>query len=66
MMASGRTARTCSGMISGSGLASAMISGFCAKRCSQSGFSTRGADRPRKTSAPSSTSASVRAEVSRA
>jgi len=43
-------------MISGSGLASARISGFSASKFSQSGFRTFGAESPRKTSAPASTS----------
>ena len=55
-IASGRSAATCSGRISGSGLASARISGFGASSASHSGFSTRGAERPRNTSAPPSTS----------
>ena len=50
-------------MISGVGLASAMISGFSAMRLAISGFSTPAADRPRKMSAPSMTSASVRLSV---
>ncbi len=65
-MASGRSAATSSGEISGSGLASARITGRSASRCSHSGFSTRGADRPMKMSAPASTSASVRPSVRRA
>ena len=62
--ASGRTAFTSSGMISGTGLASASISGFSAIFATISGFSTPGADRPRKMSAPAITSASVRCLVS--
>ncbi len=50
-------------MISGSGLASAMISGLAAIFGSHSGFSTFAADNPRKMSAPGSRSASVRASV---
>jgi hypothetical protein len=55
--------RARSGMISGFGLASARISGSLAMPLIISGLSTPLADRPRKMSAPSSTSASVRAEV---
>ena len=57
MMASGRDCRTSSGRISGSGLASARISGLGPSRESHSCFSTRGTERPRKMSAPASTSA---------
>ena len=63
MTASGRAAFATSGMISGSGLASARISGVFAICVSHSGFSTRAADRPRKMSAPGRMSASVRASV---
>ena len=66
MIASGRAARASSGMISGTGLASAMISGFSAMRLTISCLSTPGAERPRKTSAPSITSSRVRASVLRA
>ena len=52
-----------SGKISGVGLASAMISGLSAMRLTISGFSTPGAERPRKMSAPSMTSPSVRLSV---
>jgi hypothetical protein len=62
-MASSRTAFTSSGVISGLGLASAKISGRGAILATMSGFSTPPADRPRKTSAPSITSASVRLSV---
>ena len=51
-------------MISGVGLASAMISGSRAMRVTNSGFSTPPAESPRKMSAPSITSTSVRAFVS--
>jgi hypothetical protein len=50
-------------VISGVGLASAMISGFFAILTTISGFSTRPADRPRNTSASAITSPSVRASV---
>jgi hypothetical protein len=66
MIASGRTAFTSSGMISGTGLASARMIGCWPIFATISGFSTRGADRPRKTSAPAITSPSVRASVARA
>ncbi len=66
MMASSRTAATASGVISGLGLASAKISGLGAIFATISRFRTSAADRPRKTSAPPITSASVRAGVSRA
>ena len=65
-MASGRWLRARSGVISGSGLASAMMSGLSASRASHSGFSTLGADRPRNTSAPGSASGRRRASVCRA
>ena len=63
MIASGRTSLTSSGMISGTGLASARISGLSAMASTISGLSTPGADSPRKTSAPPITSARVRASV---
>ena len=63
-MASSRTERTSSGMISGVGLASAKISGRAAMHATIAGLSTPAADRPRNTSAPSMTSASVRSGVS--
>ena len=50
-------------MISGVGLASAMISGFGAMRFSISGLMTPAAESPITTSAPSITSASVRLSV---
>ena len=59
----GRALSASSGMISGVGLASAMISGRGAIRAAISGLSTPGADRPRKISAPSITSASFRLSV---
>ena len=62
-MASSRTAFTCSGKISGLGLASAKINGRAAIFLTISGLSTPPADRPRNTSAPSITSASMRADV---
>ena len=63
MRASSRTARTCSGRISGVGLASAKITGRGAIVATISGLSTPPADRPRNTSAPGITSASVRSLV---
>ena len=46
IIASGRAASASSGVISGVGLASAMISGFSAIRFAISGLSTPGADKP--------------------
>lgn len=66
MMASGRALRATSGMISDTGLASAMISGLSAMRLTIAGFSTPGADSPRNMSAPSITSSSLRLSVLRA
>jgi hypothetical protein len=66
MMQSGRTLRASSGRISGLGLASAMMIGRGAIVATISGLSTPAADRPRKMSAPSTISASVRFVVSRA
>jgi hypothetical protein len=63
MIASSRTALTSSGMISGVGFASAKISGFGPIALTISGFSTPPADRPRNTSAPTITSASLRSSV---
>ena len=63
MMASGRAALAASGRISGLGLASARINGRAAILSSHSALSTPAADSPRNTSAPSSTSDSVRASV---
>jgi hypothetical protein len=63
MIASGRTDFARSGMISGSGFASARISGFGAIFGSHSGFSTLAAESPRKMSASVSNSGSVRASV---
>ena len=65
-MQSGRASIASAGSISGLGLASAMISGVFAILASSSFFRTPAADRPRKMSAPSMTSASVLASVSRA
>jgi hypothetical protein len=64
-MASGRTAFASSGMISGVGLARASTSGFGAMRLSIAGLRAPAADRPRKMSALSNTSASVAASLSR-
>ena len=61
--ASGRAAFATSGMISGSGFASARISGRSAIEGSHSGFSTLPAERPRNTSAPGRISFSVRLSV---
>ena len=61
--ASGRVAFASSGRISGSGFASARISGRSAIDGSHSGFSTLPADRPRKMSAPGRISLSVRLSV---
>ena len=66
MIASGRTALTSSGRISGVGLASARTSGLAAIARTISCFITPGPDRPRKMSAPGIASASVRALVLRA
>ena len=66
MTASGRTSFTSSGMISGTGLASANTSGRGAIADTISLLTMRPAERPRKTSAPGMISASVRAGVSRA
>jgi hypothetical protein len=66
MTASGRTCLARSGRISGSGLASARINGCFAIRLTISGLSTPPAESPRKMSAPSMMSPSVRAEVCRA
>ncbi len=66
MMASGRTALTTSGAISGSGLAMAKMIGFSAIAITMSGVTASFADRPKNTSAPSIASARVRALVSMA
>ena len=58
---SGRTCFASSGRISGSGLAIARMIGRSAIRATISGVRTPPVDRPRKTSAPAITSASVRA-----
>jgi hypothetical protein len=63
MMAPGLASRASSGMISGTGLAKAMMIGLSAISLTISGFSTPGAERPRKMSAPPITSARVRASV---
>ena len=60
-MASGRTALTSSGMISGVGLASAKMIGFGPIVATIAAVRTLGADRPRKMSAPTIASARVRA-----
>src|ERR1043166_9000825 len=64
MTASGRAFSASSGMISGVGLASAMMSGFRPMRATMSGLCTPPAERPRKMSAPSMTSARLRSLVS--
>ena len=64
MTQSGRASLASSGRISGSGLASARISGRSAIFFTIAGLSTPPADRPRNTSAPAITSSSVRALVS--
>ena len=64
MTQSGFAAFANSGRISGSGLASARISGRCAIFLTIDGFKTPPADNPRNTSAPVITSSSVRARVS--
>ena len=64
MTQSGRASRASSGEISGSGLASARISGRSAIFFTMALFSTPPAERPRNTSAPPITSSSVRARVS--
>ena len=65
-MQSGRASLASSGRISGSGFASARISGRSDIFLTIAGLSTPPADRPRKTSAPAMTSSSVRALVSMA
>ena len=64
MIASGRTALASGGQISGSGLAMAKMIGSLAISSTIAGLSAPAADRPRKTSAPTSASSSVRASVS--
>ena len=66
MMASSRTAATSSGVISGSGLAIAKMIGFAAMTLTISGVTAPLAERPKKTSAPASASARLRALVSTA
>ena len=63
MMASLRISATSSGVISGSGLAIAKMIGLAAIERTICGVSAPFADRPKKMSAPSSASASVRASV---
>jgi hypothetical protein len=63
MMQSGRTALASSGRISGSGLANARMMGWVPMALTMSAVSTPAAEQPRKTSAPATTSASVRAVV---
>jgi len=63
MTASLRTALTCSGRISGVGLARAMISGCAAIERTMSPVHTPPAESPRKMSAPTMRSARVRAWV---
>ncbi len=60
MIASERTARTSSGVISGSGFAIGKIIGFFAMVLTMSLVTAPLADRPMNTSAPSKASASVR------
>ena len=62
-MASGRTSTTSSGVISGSGLAMAKMIGLSAIDFTIAWVTAPAAERPKKTSAPSSASASVRALV---
>jgi hypothetical protein len=64
MMASSRTARTSSGWISGTGLASAKMIGDLAIFATISPVTAPATERPTKTSAPTSASATVRAAVS--
>ena len=63
MMASGRAARTSSGVISGSGLAMAKMIGLAAIDFTMSLVTAPLTDRPKKTSAPSIASLSERALV---
>jgi len=62
-MQSGRAALASSGRISGSGLASARMMGLGPMLSTISADSTPAALQPRKTSAPATMSASVRASV---
>ena len=66
MIASERTARTSSGVISGSGLAIAKMIGLSAIERTIGWSTAPLADRPKKASAPSIASARVRAFVSAA
>ena len=63
-MASARTARTSSGVISGSGLAMAKMIGWGAMERTISAVTAPLAERPRNTSAPTIASARVRWGVS--
>ena len=65
-MASLRTEATCSGVISGSGLAMAKMIGLGAMVATIAGVTAPLTDRPRKTSAPTMASARVRSGVSMA
>ena len=65
-MQSSRTACASSGVISGSGLAMAKMMGFGAMVRTMSAVNAPLADRPKKMSAPSMASASVRLPVSAA
>jgi hypothetical protein len=64
MIASSRTCRTCSGRISGTGLASAKMIGRSAIFATISGVIAPATERPTKTSHPCMTSSRVRAPVS--
>ena len=66
MIASERTARTSSGVISGSGLAIAKMIGLFAIEATIAWSTAPLADRPKNTSAPAIASASERALVSTA
>jgi len=63
MIASARTARTSSGVISGSGLAMAKMIGLSAIDATIAGVIAPLTESPKNTSAPSTASASVRAVV---
>ncbi len=63
MMASSRTARTSSGVISGSGFAMAKMIGLSAMSLTMSPLTAPLTERPKKMSAPFMASASVRASV---
>ena len=66
MIASERTARASSGVISGSGLAMAKMIGLSAMLRTMSVVSAPRTDRPKNTSAPATASARVRASVAMA